>query len=303
MLDGFNRGGAMAWVKWIGWMLTAVVGVVAGLAYYGGLRWNARTQALNGRLEAASRPVVPARYDAASELDGLPAPVQRFFRAVLKDSQPMVVSVDLEHRGTFNLAAEGSDQWKPFRSTQRVVTQRPGFVWNGCVRAMPGVVVHVHDAYVAGEGMLHPAVLGLFTLANLRGADPAPGGVAQGELLRYFAEAAWYPTALLPSQGVRWTAVDDNAAMATLRDGPVTATLLFRFAADTGFVESVRAEARGRTVGKAIVMTPWEGRWSNYAAHGDMHVPMRGEVAWLTPQGRRSYWRGEVAALRYGLAP
>lgn len=293
----------MAWVKWIGLLLVAGAVVFLALAFYGGLRWNARTRTLNERLDAASRPVVPARYDAASELDGLPAPVQRFFRVVLKDGQPMVASMDIKHRGTFNLAAEGSDQWKPFTSTQRVVTQRPGFVWNGGVSAMPGVVVHVHDAYVAGEGILHPAVLGLFALADLRGTDPAPGGIAQGELLRYFAEAAWYPTALLPSQGVRWTAVDDNAAVATTRDGPVAATLLFRFAADTGFVESVRTEARGRTVGKAVVMTPWEGRWSNYTEHGDMRVPMSGEVAWLTPQGPRTYWRGEVTALRYKLAP
>ena len=42
----------------------------------------------------------------------------------------------------------------------------------------------------------------------------ALGEVAQGELMRFFAEAAWYPTALLPSQGVRWQAVDDTSARA-----------------------------------------------------------------------------------------
>lgn len=47
--------------------------------------------------------------------------------------------------------------------------------------------------------------------ADLRGAL---GEVAQGELMRFFAEAAWYPTALLPSQGVRWQAVDDTSARA-----------------------------------------------------------------------------------------
>ena len=28
-------------------------------------------------------------------------------------------------------------------------------------------------------------------------------------------------------------------------------------------------------------------------------VPMSGEVAWLTPEGRRPYWRGKVTALVY----
>ena len=40
--------------------------------------------------------------------------------------------------------------------------------------------------------------------------------------MRFFA--AWYPTALLPRQGVRWEAVDDRSARATLEEGDVTLT-------------------------------------------------------------------------------
>lgn len=60
---------------------------------------------------------------------------------------------------------------------------------------LPGLPARVHDAYVAGEGILHASLLGLFTVADLRGTDY----IAEGELMRFFAEAAWYPTALLPS--------------------------------------------------------------------------------------------------------
>ena len=63
------------------------------------------------------------------------------------------------------------------------------------------------------------------SLANLRGTPE----VAQGELMRFLVEAVWYPTALLPSQGVQWEAVDDTSAKATLKDGATTLTLLFRF--------------------------------------------------------------------------
>lgn len=133
--------------------------------------------------------------------------------------------------------------------------------------------MYVHDGYVGGTGILHAAALGLFTVAELRGR----GAIAQSELMRYLAEAAWYPTALLPSQGVHWEAVD-SAAKATLTDGEIAATLTFRF--DTaGLIESVRSESRGRTVGDAIVMTPWEGRWSNCQERNGMRVPLSGEVA------------------------
>ena len=44
-------------------------------------------------------------------------------------------------------------------------------------------------------------------------------------------------------------------------------------------------------------MTPWEGRWSDYAEQGGIMVPMSGEVAWLTPEGRRA--RREILHIRH----
>jgi hypothetical protein len=175
--------------------------------------------------------------------------------------------------------------------------QRPGFVWDARIAMLPGLAVHVHDAYVAGEGILHAALSGLVPLADLRGTPE----LAEGELMRFLAEAAWYPTALLPSQGVRWEAVDEVSARATLREGDVTLTLLFRFGAD-GLIETVRAEARGRTVQGAVVPTPWEGRWWDYVERDGMRVPSQGEVAWLLPEGRKPYWRGRVVQLEYAWA-
>ena len=74
---------------------------------------------------------------------------------------------------------------------------------------------------------------------------------------------------------------------------------VYRFDPHSGVIDSVRAEARGRTVGKNVVMTPWEGRWSDYAERDGVRVPTRGEVAWPTPEGRRAYWRGEVTGITY----
>ena len=283
-------------VKWTLAALLLLALLFAALSVYGAAHWRALTAELNGRLEATRQPPQPTHFDAERELEGLPAPVQRYFRAVLRDGAPIVAAATVEHSGSFNMGQD-ADQWKPFTSQQRVVTRRPGFVWDGTVSMLPGVPVRVHDAYVAGQGILHPAILGLVTLADLRG----DGAVAECELMRYFAEAAWVPTALLASQGVRCQPIDERSARATLNDGPVSSTLTFRFDAE-GLIESVRADARGRTVGKQVVPTPWEGRWSNYQWQGGMRVPMSGEVAWLLPAGAKPYWpywRGTITALRY----
>ncbi|HEY6043462.1 MAG TPA: DUF6544 family protein [Nitrosospira sp.] len=169
-------------------------GLMAALLY-GTYRWNIFTQELRARLDAARMSVRPQIVDF-DELESLPAPVQRYFSTVLKEAQPMVAGVRVRHKGSFN-TGEAVENWKPFTSDQNVVTQRPGFDWNANVMMIPGLPVRVHDAYVAGEGTLRASLLGLFSLADLRGSSDA----AQGELMRFFAEAAWYPTALLPSQG------------------------------------------------------------------------------------------------------
>ncbi len=272
--------------------LTAIVAIALA---YGSSRWQSLTGKMHVRLESARLPIVPRTYDSR-ELSGLPSPVQSYFRAVLVDGQPMVAAVSVEHVGTFNMSETG-DNWNPFTSTQRVITRRPGFDWEGRIEIMPGLTVRVHDAYVAGEGILHATLFGLWSLVQVRGTPE----VAQGELMRFFAEAAWYPTALLPSQGVRWEAMDDVSARATLRDGETTVTLLFRFG-ENGLIESVRAEERARTVGDKVFPTPWEGRWNRYELRHGMRIPLEGEVAWMLPGGPRPYWRGRIASLTYEYA-
>ena len=162
---------------------------------------------------------------------------------------------------------------------------------------MPGITVRVHDAYIAGTGILHASLFGLFSMANQRGTPEA----AQGELLRFFAEAVWYPTALLPSQGVHWEAVDDTSARAILKDGETTVMLLFRFGGDS-LIESVRAEARGRTIPGTTIPIPWEGRFSNYELREGMRIPLEGEIAWILPKGPKCYFRGRVTKLSYEFA-
>jgi hypothetical protein len=273
-----------------------------GLTAFGERLWAGEVTALQAKLEAGrldGKPdatSLPTRYDAR-ELEGLPAPVQRYFRAALKDGQPIISAVTIDIAGTFNMSPTG-EQWKPFTSRQRVVTRHPGFMWDAKIAMLPGVKVRVVDSYIAGNGLLRATVQGLFTMADLRG----DGDIARGEFMRWFAEVPWYPTALLPSQGVRWEAVDDRSANATLVDGPLILTLLFRFN-DAGLIGSFRAEARGGMVGDKMIIAPWEGVWSNYQTRDGVQVPFTGEVAWMRPEGRKPYFIGTVTALAFEFSP
>ena len=293
----------MTMLLWLGIILGALVVIAIGLRAVGASRWarmirTHTTQIESGSVDARGRLPSPARFDPR-ELEGLPAPVQRYFRAVLEDGQPIISAATLEMAGTMNMSATG-EQWKPFTSRQQVVTRNPGFLWDAEVAMFPGLPAHVEDSYIACHGRLIAKVFGLFTVADSQGT----GEIARGEFMRYFAESPWYPTALLPSQGVRWQAVDDACANATLVDGPITLTLLFRFN-DAGLIASVRAESRGAGVGKdgVMVMLPWDCALSDYQPQGGMLIPMTGEAAWVRPEGRKVYFVGRVKKLSYELLP
>jgi hypothetical protein len=149
----------MTLLLWIGLAVCAVAVAAVGLPALGSKRWTGRMADLARRLESARhngtvkplRPNDTTHYDP-HELEGLPTPVQRYFRAVLKDGQPIVSAVTIQMSGTINMSAT-AEQWKAFTSTQRVVTAsagaRSGFMWDARISMLPGMKVHVLDAYCA----------------------------------------------------------------------------------------------------------------------------------------------------------
>ncbi len=282
-------------IRWVSVAAVTLFALSLLLGLWGRGRWvsgiNTRLQAL----EAATPKTSPQHYDD-EELKGLPPVVQRYLSRALNMYQPLVRGVYMEQAGTMNRSTEGAQHWEPFTAKQRVATKRPGFVWDASVTVSPGILVRVVDAYVTGVGSLQPSVIGLFDVGGIEGT----GEIARGELIRYFAESVWYPTALLPSQGVRWAAVDDHSATATLTDGPLTVSLLFAFNAD-GLVERISSTERSALVNGAMVPMPWEVLLSHYQRYSNMLVPEDAEVAWLAPSGRTPYWRGTVQKLDYDM--
>lgn len=274
-------------------LLALLLVTIALVAHFvGQASWRSSIQLLQTALTPAEMAPKVSTY-SAQEVEGLPEPVQRYFQVVLSDGQGLIRGARLRHSGTFNMG-QADDNWQPFTSDQVVVTSPRGFIWDASIRMAPGMKVSVVDAYVAGRGVLEAKLFGLISVMK----QPESPQLDQGELLRFFAEAAWYPTALLPSQGVEWEAVDASRAIATLADGGMTVSLMFTFN-EQGLIESVRSEERFREVNGEQIATPWEGRFWNYQEREGMLVPSAGEVAWLLPEGPKPYWRGDIAEIQY----
>jgi hypothetical protein len=268
----------------------AVAAAAAALAV-GGAQWNRASARAVRRLSdgAAAEGAVRDRF-APDELAGLPAPVARYFTFALTMGQPLMRRVRLLQEGTF---ARARDSWAPFTAVEDLSVSPPGFVWDARIRMAPLIATHVRDSYLDGEGVMHGKLAGLVTVVDQRGTPE----MAASSLLRYLAESPWLPNALLPSAGVRWEAVDERSARATLSHAGVTASMQAHFG-PRGEIERITAE-RHRDVNGAAELTPWEGRFSEYARLEGMMVPLAAEVGWMLPDGWFPYWRGRTVEAQF----
>ena len=263
--------------------------VIAAAAIYVPIQarhWTGETAAATSALTAAAPRSMPAV--SFEQLASLPAPVERYLRLALKDGQPRLASVRLEQNGRLRTGVE-SEQWLDFTAEETIAPEARGFVWDASLRLMPLVRAGIRDIYVNGVGDGRLALLSAFTLSADRGSHE----VNSADLYRLLAEAPWSPTLLLPSEDLRWKAIDDHRAAATLTHHGETATIEFRFN-EAGEVASVYAAERPRTYGTTYVATPWEGRFSRYVTVEGMRVPSTGEVGWWVEGRWLPVWRGTV---------
>lgn len=235
------------------------------------------------------------RVFGRDDLDGLPEPVQRYLTHVLTEGQPYVRTVRLQQGGDFRLG-DASTPWKSLSATQHFTVDPPGFVWDASVVILPLVPVRVVDMYKAGEGALRAKILSAILVAD---AAVCPE-LNAGELMRFLAEAVWFPTALLPGEGVVWEPLDQQSARATIEHQGTVVSLVFFFNSRNE-VERVFSEARYRDVDGNLEPTPWTGRFDNYQERNGMLIPIDGEVAWNLPEGDLIYWRGHVVDIEYEL--
>lgn len=224
------------------------------------------------------------------EVGGLPEPVRRFFLHALAPGARVVEDAVVRQEGEILLRPPAL--WRPFRAVQRFTTSPPGFRWDARVRAPLGLPVTVRDAFADGRGSVRARLLGLVTLASAGGTPE----VATASLQRYLAEAVLLPTALLPREGVAWSALGGDRARATLATGGVSASVQFEMAPD-GAVRAAFVPDRPRDLGGGRTeRTPWRGSWRDEVVRDGMRVPSWGEAAWLLPAGPLAYWRARVVS-------
>ncbi|MDB5013248.1 MAG: hypothetical protein JWQ25_1450 [Daejeonella sp.] len=233
---------------------------------------------LSARVKRAARNLyrsqknTPIKIFHYSQLEGLPEPVQRYFRHVLSDGQPYIQFVKITHSGRFK--ADLKKDWMNIKGVEYFTTQKPGFIWKGKTAMFTAV-----DQYIADKGQLQVSLFSLFKIVNAHGKK-----FDQGELLRWLAESVWFPTNLLPSKNLQWYPISPNSAQLNFKHGDLLASYIVTFNTRNEIFEMVT----DRYMGDAQ-LEKWVCQFSNYKEMNGVLIPIENKASWRLKEGDRVY--------------
>jgi hypothetical protein len=169
-----------------------------------------------------------------------------------------------------------------------MAVDRVEFAWRASFRAARLVSVRVRDWYRSGVGGLDVRLWGVVPVVRASGEQ-----FARGEAMRYLAELAWAPHAMVTNPALEWQEVNESTVEVATHISRERVAVLLHFDA-AGDIVGMSTGARPRMVGKQVVDTPWSGVFGEYREFNGIRLPTIGEVSWLLPDGPFTYFRGRV---------
>jgi hypothetical protein len=198
------------------------------------------------------------------------------------------------HLGRVKLAQTGrmkrsldNPSWMAFTATQTISTRACEFDWRA--KTGPFGMISARDALEHGDGRLDVMAFGVIPIA--RAARTA--ALMRGELMRYLAELAWAPAAILANTALRWSEDGPDRLAVSAGAGETVSEVILSLDKD-GLIAGAFAHDRPRSATAPILPTPWRGRFSDYRHSGDMWIPYAGEVGWEIDGKEALYWQGRI---------
>lgn len=216
------------------------------------------------------------------ELLGLPEPVQRYFKHVLKPNQPYISYARITHKGQFKTGL--NQDWVDIKGEQYATTETPGLIWKGSTSLFTA-----QDMFLHGHGRLMVTLFCLFNVVDGKGEQ-----YDQGELVRWLGESVMYPTNLLPSQRLQWTEIDDNTARLDFNYKQIS---LYYFVTFNAVGEIIQLETK-RYMDKTKLET-WVIKLSKYKEMNAMLLPTSFEVLWKLEKEDFSYAKFDVKTVEF----
>lgn len=174
-----------------------------------------------------------------------------------------------------------------FTAKQTISTLRCLFEWRA--RAGPLGMVSVCDALSESGGRLDVYALGFIPMVRAH----RTAALVRGELMRYLAELAWAPDAILHNSELRWRQAGADELAVSAGQGETACEVLLTLNRE-GRIARAFAPDRPQSAVPPILPTPWSGSFSDYRLHHDRWLPFEGEVAWEMQGKPVVYWQGRL---------
>ncbi len=117
--------------------------------------------------------------------------------------------------------------------------------------------------------------------------------------MRYLAELAWAPDALLHNHTLDWDVIDDRGLAVRYSEGAIQAAVDLLFD-DKRRIGAIFAPDRPRYEDGRFVERPWHGRFFDYRQHEGRWLPFQAEVAWIIDNREVVVWRGKLTGWQVG---
>ena len=221
----------------------------------------------------------------------VPPPVARYLQFALGAARPPPRLVRIAQEGALRTDIS-SNRWLEFHAEHTTAPLAQAFVWNAKVKVAPLIHLRVIDALIDGIGQGRVQLMSAIEVHRAIGYM----AVNYGSLHRYLAEAVWYPWALMPSERLAWTHIDQDRALATLTVNRLSVSLEFRFG-KSGEVTGVYTPARWGRFGKRYLLLPWEGEFREYRQFDGFMLPSEGAVGWHRDGQLQWVWSARVDAV------
>ena len=253
------------------WIIILALGILFIISQTGNKMANAQ---INNDVKAlfSNAATFEGKTFSYDQLEGLPAPVQRYFKHVLPQGQPYVESVRLKHDGRFKSGVD--KDWTDIKGEQYFTSATPGFLWVGKTSLFTA-----RDMYICDKGRL---VVKLFSLVKV--VDEKGSHVDQGELLRWLGESVWFPTNLLPRKNLEWSPINDTSARITYSHNGISVYLDVFFNENDEIVrlETERYMEKNR-------LEKWSGELSDYREVNGIKIPMHIQASWDLKEKTHTY--------------
>jgi hypothetical protein len=217
---------------------------------------------------------------------GLPTAVYDLAVRLGSDPQSDTQDIRLEQTGRLKRQV-GAASWMSFTAAQTISTHECAFDWRA--RAGRFGLLSARDALKDGKGRFDIMALGFIPIARTEHSS----ALMRGDLMRYLAELAWAPDAILLNTALRWREVGPDRLAVSAGAGETAAEVMLSLDTE-GRIAGGFAPDRPRSATAPFLPTPWRGRFSDYRRHNDRWLPFAGEVGWEIDGREDVYWQGRI---------